>query len=186
MVALVAVPLFLRSVIELGFVSAYSLASYTRETESGAVAETFFYYFFTVVIFGGLVAIAFQMSKDAPEQEQTSYDYASPELVMNPHTDPYGGNSVVANGHQSYLQGWNKQPQATQQQVSPYYEHSSVPNGGEQPHNCPTCGDSRASMQTQPGMNGQVAPPQGMNGHTHHGINGHAHSSEATPVSPIR
>ncbi|KAG7007289.1 hypothetical protein G7Y79_00010g027900 [Physcia stellaris] len=130
MIALVAFPLFLRSVIELAFVAAYSLDFYARQTESGALAETFFYYFCTAVIFGGIVAIAFQFAKDEPGQEQTSHDYASPELVLSPHTEPYSGNGVVASGQENYLQGWNKQPQATQQQVSPYYEQSSTPNGG--------------------------------------------------------
>lgn len=176
-VALVASPLFLRSVIVFAFIAHYSLDLYAHETESAAVAESFFYHFCTAVVYGGLVAIAFQLAKDTPEQEQTSYDYASPELVMNPHTGPHGGNGVVANGHHSYLQGWNKQPQATQQQVSPYYEQSNVPNGGGRPHNCPTCGDSRAPTQPQPGMNGQVAPQ---------GMNGYGHSPEAAPVSPIR
>ena len=122
MIALVAFPLFLRSVIELAFVAAYSLDFFEDETESGAVAETFFYYFCTAVIFGGIVAIAFQLAKDEPGQEQTSRDYASPELVMSPHPEPYSGDSVVASGQKSYLQGLNKQPRATQQQVSPYYE----------------------------------------------------------------
>ena len=135
MVALVAFPLFLRSVTELAFVAAYSLDFFAHETESGAVAETFFYYFCTAVIFGGIVAIAFQLAKDTPEQEQTSPDYASPELVTSPHTEPYSGDGVLASGQKSYLQRLNKQSQATQQQVSQYYEQSSTLNAGEQPNN---------------------------------------------------
>ena len=115
MIALVAFPLFLRSVIELAFVAAYSLDFFADETESGAVAETFFYYFCTAVIFGGIVVIAFQLAKDAPEQEEseTSHDYASPELVMSPRAGPYSGDGVLASGQKSYLQGWKKQPQTT-------------------------------------------------------------------------
>lgn len=204
LVALVAFPLLFRSVIELAFVAAYSLDSYSHESQSGALAEAFFYYFCTAVTFAGIVAIAFLLARDVPEQEPTMY--ASPELVMSPNLNPYGGNGVVAAmGHQNYVQGWNnKQPQATQQQVSPYYEQSSMPNGGAQPHNYSTYGDSRTSMQPQPGMNGQVAPhgvygygqspevvstqPQpGMNGQVApHGVNGYGHSPEVTPVSPIR
>ncbi|KAG7007519.1 hypothetical protein G7Y79_00009g026280 [Physcia stellaris] len=135
LVALVAFPLFLRSIIEVGFVATYSLNFYLDETPSGLVAETFMYYLCTVLVFAGVVAIGFHLAKDVPEHEQIMY---GPQA---------GGMNYFANGPQGYMHDWNKQAQVTQQPAPIYYAQNNPQNGAAPVHHCPTCGDSRATVQ---------------------------------------
>lgn len=181
LVALVAFPLFLRSIIEVGFVAFYSLDFYIHETRSGALAEMFFYYFCTVLVFAGVVVIGFHLAKDVPEQEQQlMYGPQAGMTMMDPNGGQHGGSAYFANGHQDHIQDWNKQPQVTQQIAPIYYGQNNMQNGGGQAHNCPTCGDPRATVQPispiQP-----VSPV--MNGHgALHGMNGYGQAPEVTSV----
>ncbi|KAL8792913.1 MAG: hypothetical protein Q9195_004490 [Heterodermia aff. obscurata] len=177
LVALVAFPLFLRSTIEVGFVASYSLDFYIHETESGGVAETFFYYFCTVVVFAGIVAIGFHLAKDVPDQEQAMYG-PQPGMIMSPHGIQQGGSAYFANGQQGYVQDWNKQPLVTQQHAPIYYGQNNAQNGGVQTHNYPAGGDPRATVQpvspvqsVSPVMGGYGAP---------HGMNGYGQAPEMT------
>ena len=130
LVSLIAFPLFLRSVLELAFVAAYSLGFWEKQTPAGAVAETFFYWFCIVLVFAGIVAIAFYLAKDVPEHAPILY---APQQAMmsGANLGANGANDMPVNGgqsygHPSYVQEWGKQPQ---HQVSPYYEQNGMANG---------------------------------------------------------
>ena len=181
LVALVAGPLFLRSIIEVGFVASYSLTFWVKETSSGAVAEQFFYYLWTDVVFAGIVAIMFHLAKDVPQQQQGGPMMYGPQqgMMSGANGGPYDGSAYAANGYQGNMQQWNKQPLVTQQPAPPYYYgQNNMQNGGAQPHSCPTCGDPRAAMP--PGSPVQPVSPI-LNGHGgSHGMIGYGQAPEVT------
>lgn len=68
LLAAISFPLFLRSVIEAAFSIVYGLQS-KYGTQSGYVAETFFYYFSTTAVYAGVVFIGARLAKHLPTAE---------------------------------------------------------------------------------------------------------------------
>ena len=158
LVTLVAVPLFLRSVIDLGFVAAYSLSLYIHETESGALAATFFYYFCTLLVFAGVVLIGYHLSKDVPEQEEVLYGPEAGTMMDSNDGHLHDGTAYFTNSQQSYAQ-------VSQQSAPLHRGQSSLRTAGEQAHNGSARGDSEVAVQPvsptlpiSPTRNGHGAP----------------------------
>lgn len=93
LVVAVGFPLFLRSIIEVGFSIAYGLEDRSL-SGSGAVAETFFYYFCTVAVYAGVVFVGARFAKDLPSTEAT----VTPAMMVN--EDPGVWKQGVANVQQ--------------------------------------------------------------------------------------